>query len=43
MCGTRDSTSGERVATVVVRLRFSMGEMLGTGSRLCQLTSSRPL
>ena len=34
----RESFLGERVAAVAVRLRFSMGEMLGTGSRLCQLS-----
>ena len=43
MFGIRESFSDERGATVAVRLRFSMGEMLGTGPRLCQLASSRPL
>ena len=36
MCETRDSTSDERVATATVRLRFSMGRMIGTGAPLCQ-------
>ena len=37
MCGTRESTSDGRAAAVAVRLRFSIGRMIGTGPRLCQL------
>ena len=33
----RESFSDGRVATVAVRLRFSMGGMLGMDARLCQL------